>query len=74
MWQHNVWCVCVVLCVERYVGMLAVQDYYLPTVVCVTVHQGRVLRTSCVPEKVGVNKKYLNKNNILINKASSKRK
>jgi len=21
MWQHNVWCVCLVFCVERYVGL-----------------------------------------------------
>jgi len=42
---------------------IVTQNYYLLTVFCFTVHLGRVVRTSCVPEKVGVNK-----NNILINK------
>jgi hypothetical protein len=36
---------------------IVTQNYYLLTAVCVTVHLGRVLRTGCVPEKVGVNKK-----------------
>jgi len=50
------------------------KNYYLLTVVCFTVHLDRAVRISCVPEKMGVNQKYLNKNNILINKVSNKRK
>jgi len=39
---------------------IVTQNYYPFTVVCFTVHLGSVVRTSCVPEKVDVNKRYVN--------------